>query len=74
MREKIKEILKTILGIDTVPDDISQQNCDVWDSMHHLQLIIELEEKFNISFEPEDISEMKSLFTIEHKIKNYSNR
>jgi acyl carrier protein len=74
MKEEIKEILKNILGIDTVPDDISQQNCDVWDSMHHLQLIIELEEKFNISFEPEDISEMKSLFTIEDKIKNYSKR
>jgi acyl carrier protein len=69
MREKIKEILKTVLGIGTISDDMSQQDCESWDSMHHLQLIIELEEKFNVSFEPEDISEMKSLLEIEKKLE-----
>jgi acyl carrier protein len=73
MREKIKEALRNILGIDNIADDTSQQTCEAWDSMHHLQLIIELEEKFNVSFEPEDISEMRSLSEIENKVKNLIN-
>jgi acyl carrier protein len=73
MKEEIKEVLKNVLGTDAIPDDISQQNCDVWDSMRHLQLIIELEEKFNVSFEPEDIAEMKSLPEIERQVKKITN-
>jgi acyl carrier protein len=73
MKEEIRDVLKNVLGIDTIPDDISQQNCEAWDSMHHLQLIIELEEKFNVSFEPEDIAEMKSLPEIERQLKKFTN-
>jgi acyl carrier protein len=73
MKEKIKKILEGIFGINAIPDDISQQTCVEWDSMNHLQLVVELESKFNISFEPEDIAEMDSLDAIEEKIKKYCN-
>jgi acyl carrier protein len=69
MRERIKEALKVTFDLDEIPDDISQKNCDVWDSMRHLQLVIELETEFDVSFEPEDISEMISIDAIEKKIK-----
>jgi len=36
-----------------------------WDSLRHLNLIIELENEFNISFELEEIAEMKSISLIE---------
>ena len=39
-----------------------------WDSLNHLNLIVELEDEFNVSFEPEDIAEMKSLDIIETKL------
>jgi acyl carrier protein len=65
MKEKIKEIMKRVFNMDTVSDEISQQNCDKWDSLNHLNLIIEIEEEFNVSFEPEEIAEMKSLEKIE---------
>jgi acyl carrier protein len=71
MKKEIKEVLKNVLGIVIIPDDISQQSCEAWDSMHHLQLIIELEEKFNVSFEPENIAEMKSLLEIEEQLKKF---
>lgn len=68
MKERVKEIMKRLFCLDTISDDISQQNCDKWDSMNHLNLIIELEEIFDISFEPEEIAEMKSLEKIEEKL------
>jgi acyl carrier protein len=68
MRDKIKDILKHIFNLEEVKEDISQSNCEKWDSMNHLNLIVELEEKFNVSFEPEDIADMKSLDLIEEKL------
>jgi acyl carrier protein len=70
MREKIKDILKNILELDNVPEDITQETCSNWDSLHHLHLIIGLETEFNVSFEPEDIACLKSLNEIEDKIKD----
>ncbi|MEI6681681.1 MAG: acyl carrier protein [Bacteroidota bacterium] len=47
-------------GLSEIADDISQKNCEKWDSLRHLNLIIELESEFDISIEPEEIAEMKS--------------
>ena len=69
MREKIKKIIGDTFDLAEVPDDISQKTCVGWDSMRHLQLIVELETEFEISLEPEDITEMLSLDEIENKIK-----
>lgn len=75
IRPKIKTVLSGILKITEVPDDISQNNCDDWDSLRHLFLIAELESEFNISIEPEEIAEMKTLCDIERvmlcKLQNY---
>lgn len=70
MRDKIKEVLKKSLNIQDVSDNISQSNCDNWDSLRHLNLIVELEDAFDVSFEPEDIAEMKDLAAIEKKLIN----
>lgn len=69
LRENIKEVLKKVFQLESVDDSISQQTCDKWDSLNHLNLIVELEEAFDVSFEPEDIAEMKSLDIIEQKIE-----
>jgi acyl carrier protein len=68
MRERIKQVLKNILDIPAIPDDISSETCMEWDSLHHFQLVVELEIEFGISFEPDDISEIKSLDAIEKKL------
>lgn len=69
MKEQVKEIFKRVLNITDVPDNISQQNCDQWDSLRHLNLIVELEDEFGVSFEPEDIAEMKDFDIVIAKIE-----
>ena len=69
MREKIKEIMKSVFELDVVPDNISQFSCDKWDSLHFLSLVVILEETFDVEFEPEDLEELNSLDNIESKIK-----
>ena len=60
MEEEILCVLKNVLGLESATTALSQQNCDKWDSLRHLNLIVELEEEFGVEFESEEISEMKS--------------
>ena len=69
MRERIKKVMRDTFELTDIANDISQKTCAKWDSLHHLQLAVDLETEFNVSFEPEDIGSMESLEKIEEKIK-----
>lgn len=60
MAEKIIEIMKRVFNTCDITASTDQLNCDQWDSLRHLYLIVELEDEFDIEFEPEEIAEMKS--------------
>jgi acyl carrier protein len=64
MRDRIKKVVSQVLKT-AINDNTSQDSCAAWDSLHHLNLIIELEIEFDISFEPEEIACMKSIDAIE---------
>lgn len=59
MEERILEVLKNTFELDTVDKTCSQENCEKWDSMGQLNLVVELETEFDVSLEPEEIGEMK---------------
>lgn len=60
MEEKVLEILKNLFELDTVDETCSQENCEKWDSMGQLNLVVELESEFGVTLEPEEIAEMTS--------------
>lgn len=64
MEDKIIEILKNVLETENVNSDSNQDNTENWDSLHQLNLVVELEDAFDVSLEPEDIAEMKSVKAI----------
>jgi len=70
MEKRISDVLKKVFDLTSVDESISQQNCDKWDSMNHLNLVIELESEFDISLEPEEIGEMKSFEDIKRIISS----
>lgn len=63
-------ILKELFELDTVDRNISQKNCDKWDSMGQLNLVVELESEFDITIEPEEIGQMKCFEDIIKILKN----
>lgn len=65
MKERILEIMARTFQTDRLPENPSQENVEQWDSLRHLNLIIELEMEFDTEFEPEQIAQMKSLQEIE---------
>lgn len=60
MEEKVLEILKDLFELNTVDETCSQATCEKWDSMGQLNLVVELESEFDVTFEPEEIGDMKS--------------
>ncbi len=69
MEEKVLEILKNLFELEAIDESCSQENCEKWDSMAHLNLIVELESEFGVSFEPEEIGEMQSYKKIVEVLK-----
>jgi len=68
---KIIDILKDVLECE-VNKSTNTENCDEWDSMNHVNVILELQEEYNIKIPYEDIDKLKSVKDIEEyfKIKN----
>ena len=66
---RLENVFKTTLGIDAVPAELSQKNCEAWDSVNHLNLILALEAEFGVAFEPEEIAAMQDLSAVESQIR-----
>ena len=61
MKEKVIEIMKEVLETEDLSLNTSQENCENWNSLRQLNLVSELEDEFDVEFEPEEIAEMKSV-------------
>lgn len=60
MEEKVLHILRTVLENNTLDKTCSQENCEAWDSLHHLNICFELEGVFGVFFQPDEMARIKS--------------
>lgn len=60
MERRVKEVMSKIFNIDPnkIEDDASPDTIENWDSLHHMYLILALEDEFKIEFSDVQISEM----------------
>lgn len=66
-KDQIKAIMAKVFNLEVaaITDGTSQQTLAAWDSLAHLNLIVELESEFDVSFEPEEIGTMTTLEAVE---------
>lgn len=60
MDNQILDIMRRVFQSENIDENTSQLNCENWDSIHHLNFIVELENEFGLEFEPEEIADMNS--------------
>ena len=53
-----------------IRESSSPQNVETWDSTQHLNLVLALEEKFQLELLPEEIDEMKSIGDVVRIVEN----
>ncbi|MDR0560042.1 MAG: acyl carrier protein [Prevotellaceae bacterium] len=70
IKEKIIAVFQRVFETVEIEETVSQQNFPKWDSLNHLNLVVELEDEFDVSFEPEEIVELKNLQIIKDVIIN----
>lgn len=75
MKDKIKSIMSAVFDIDkdTIGDDASTTNLENWDSINHMNLVLAIEEEFNIVFDDEEIVQIISLKSIESTLSKKLN-
>lgn len=66
----VARLLSLLLGqAIAAGDDIRMETCTAWDSMKHIEIIMTMEEHFEISFAPEDIPRLTSQALLTAKVK-----
>ena len=61
--DRVRNIAADVLQLppSQISEQSSSQNITTWDSVHHLNLVLALEQEFNLQFEPEEIDQMNSI-------------
>lgn len=61
--DRVRNIASDILQVtaERLEPDSSPQQIDIWDSVHHLNLVLALEQEFDVQLDPEDIDQMTSI-------------
>jgi len=69
MENRIKKVIGSVFGIEpsSITENDSPESIANWDSLRHMNLVVALEEEFEIEFTEEEIMDMlnyKILYTI----------
>ncbi|BEK26640.1 acyl carrier protein [Campylobacter jejuni] len=74
MEKQFYEILKNILEIEVNEHtNLSMNNCLEWNSLAHIDIIMSLEEEFEIKFDKEKLTELNSQNMLLKEIKKLKN-
>lgn len=60
MNDQIKELMASIfeMEVSDIGNDASPETIESWDSLRHMNLIVALEDEFNIQFTDEEMLQM----------------
>ena len=69
MEEQVLNIISSFVGIS--PDDLKKciESEGVWDSIQKVEIVIALEDEFDITFTQEEIAEINTISQIINKIQ-----
>ncbi len=71
---RLKQVLANVFGEDSesIIDESSMDTIENWDSLRHLNLILALEEEFEVSFDEEETVIIVSYLLIKTVLKEHN--
>ena len=72
LEDEVQQLLADILGVprSKVTAASTTENLEGWDSVNHLSVVMELEERYGASFSPEEMTEVTSVAKIVAAIRD----
>lgn len=64
MTDELREILMSVLEVDSISDTDSSETIPTWDSFRHLSLVMAIEEHYGITFEADEIASLVTVRAI----------
>lgn len=66
IEDRIRSVMSAVLAVpaEEIDDDTSTESIESWDSMKHMNMVVGLEEEFDIEFSDDDIVDMNSFSLI----------
>jgi acyl carrier protein len=63
MRDGVVSVMAAVFGVDEsdISDSIVMGSYDAWDSLKHMNLVVALEEEFDVVFTDEEVTELLSV-------------
>jgi acyl carrier protein len=71
--QKLKEVLSRIFNVslETITDEASPDTIENWDSLRHMNLVLALEEEFDVEFTDDQVVEILSYKLIKIVLKEH---
>lgn len=69
MEERVRKVFERTFKTD-IDEDFNKFSTDKWDSFAHLDLIVSLEQEFNVSFTPNEIGSISSFLDVVNILKS----
>lgn len=71
MRDQIKQVLAGVFDVpvDEITDETSPETLEGWDSLRHLELVLELELSFGVRVPTSRVAELLSVSEIEETMR-----
>jgi acyl carrier protein len=73
MRDRVKEAMSAVFGLPAgdIPDDASPETLEDWDSLRHLELMLELEMAFGVRIPAEQVPELITVDAIVEALEEH---
>lgn len=73
MEDRIKDVMAAVfeISVDEIKDDSSPHSIKSWDSIKHMNLVVALEEEFDIRFEDDEIPSLVNFNIIVATVISY---
>lgn len=76
VKEQIAKIMAVVfeVNVDSIDENTSADNIETWDSLRHMNLILALEEDFNVTIPDEEVGNLMNFKLIELVITDLQNQ
>ena len=71
MKDRIKKVMAAVfeMPVEEISENSSPHEIEAWDSLKHMNLVLALEDEFNILFEDHEVQSLVSFKIIEAALK-----
>jgi acyl carrier protein len=73
MRDRVRHAMATVWNVpaDEIPEDADTTSLASWDSLRHMELMLELEMSFGVRIPADELPELTSIGAIEEALREH---